>query len=283
MVSVYRPGSLSEALTIRSQEMVNVLAGGTDLMVRNRSWSGTLPAFKQGVLFIGHLEELKNISVAKEHITIGASCTLAQILSDSRIPEYVKLPLMQMASPAIRNVATIGGNICNASPAGDTLPMLYALEASVQLVSRQAARIVGIEDFILGPGSIQLREDEILGQIYIPVATFNTWYYKKAGSRKANAISKVSFFAVANGYNSRILDLRIALGAVAPTPVRSREGEERLTGLELATLPDILPEIMNCYEKLLSPIDDIRSSRSYRHRAALLILESFLVHELTGY
>lgn len=282
MVKAHRPGSLNEALSIRAQEKVTILAGGTDLMVRNRSWSGTLPAFKQAVMFIGHLSELQNIFVERERIKLGASCTLAQIMGDSRVPEYIKLPLGQMASPAIRNMATIGGNICNASPAGDTLPMFYALGASLQLNSKQGSRTIYIDDFIKGPGRTQLQDDEILSEIHIPIASFNQQYYKKVGLRKANAISKVSFFAVASCTNAQIHDLRIALGAVAPTPVRSREGEALLSGLELKALPDVFPNVRACYEKLINPIDDVRSSKMYRYRAALLILEDFLLKVLKG-
>jgi CO/xanthine dehydrogenase FAD-binding subunit len=282
MVKTYRPNRLSEALRIREQENVIVLAGGTDLMVRNRSWSGTLPAFQQDVLFIGHLEELKRIRAAGGLIVLGASCTLAQIMHDWRVPEYIKLPLAQMASPAIRNVATIGGNICNASPAGDTLPMLYALNASLQLNTGQGSRIVNIQDFITGPGRTGLQDDEILTEIRIPIADFNRQYYKKAGLRKANAISKVSFFAVADCRHDRIREVRIALGAVAPTPVRSREGEAILAGIETKARLDAFPDLKACYEKLLSPIDDVRSTKKYRHKTALLILEDFLGQGLEG-
>ncbi|MEN6391787.1 MAG: FAD binding domain-containing protein [Syntrophomonas sp.] len=283
MVRTHHPDSLKEALSIRGMEKVTVLAGGTDLMVRNRSWSGTLPVFERDVLFIGHLEELKKIREKGEFIILGASCTLAQIMHDGRVPEYVKLPLAQMASSAIRNVATIGGNICNASPAGDTLPMLYALNASLQLNSEQGSRIVTIQDFITGPGGTGLQDDEILTEIHIPTACFSHQYYKKAGLRKANAISKVSFFAVANSNHNRIDEVRIALGAVAPTPVRSREGEALLAGLEIEALPERFYDVKACYEQLLSPIDDVRSTEKYRHKAALLILEDFLLNVLRSH
>ena len=95
-------------------------------MVRHKTWSGVAPKLPNPALMIGHLKELREIRVVDDNVRIGACCTLAEILGNGSVPDHVKLPLKQMASPSIRNIATMGGNIANASPAGDSLPMLYA-------------------------------------------------------------------------------------------------------------------------------------------------------------
>ncbi len=280
MVDAFRPADLDECLEILSKQQLTVLAGGTDLMSRNRVWSGALPAFKRPVLFIGHLEELKNSHIDEDYITIGSACTLAQILRNKEIPDFVKLPLPQMASPAIRSVATMGGNICNASPAGDTLPMLFALDAQVVTRSQKASREIPIAEFITGPGKTSIHRDEILIEIKIPKRVLNRCYFKKVGVRRANAISKASFYAAALFEEGRIQELRMAFGAVSPVPVRSRKAEALLAGLEVEQVAGVMHDVKKHYQQLIDPIDDIRSTSRYRRKTSLLILENFLMKEL---
>jgi CO/xanthine dehydrogenase FAD-binding subunit len=266
-----------EALEIRDGgEDSILLAGGTDLMVQHRRGSGVLPDLPEKTMFIGHLSELQEVSVEGEGISIGAACTLARLLGEPNLPDYIKVPLAQMASPAVRNVATIGGNICNSSPAGDTLPMLYALEARLLIQSRRASHSMAVEDFITAPGQNRLQPNEILTQVQIPAAVFDNYYYRKIGARKANAVSKLSFFALSRREGQQIQELRIALGAVAPTVIRSREGESLLAGLNPEEIIPVLPEVWACYQSLIRPIDDVRSSREYRRRVALALLENYL-------
>jgi len=273
VVNAFKPVVLEEALAIRSQYETIVFNGGTDLLVRHKSWSGTSPKWPFDVLYVGDLRELQRIEVGDTKITIGAAVKLAQILGHEQIPEYVKLPIRQMGSPAIRNLGTIGGNICNASPAGDTLPMLYALDAQVTLASQNRTQTLGIKEFITGPGHIQLKPDEIVTQITIPIAGYNHYCYRKVGARKANAITKVSFFAAAKKTGLTIEEVRIAFGAVGPTILRSEAGEALLQGVDESGL-------LAHYQKLLTPIDDVRSSAQYRRQVALQLLQDFLVKEL---
>lgn len=283
MVMVYRPENLQEAIAIRGQENALLLAGGTDLMVRQRSWSGVGPNFSRPVLLIAHLTELRHIWVNGESIVIGASATLNEILGHPDIPIYIKQPLSKMASPAIRNVATLGGNICNASPAGDSLPMLYALEAVLTLQSASGSRQVAVDQFITGPGSNSLADDEILTSITIPVRDYNLAYYKKVGTRKANAISKLSFYGLASLRQGRVEDIRISLGAVGPTPVRSREAEALMRGAYRGELPELIEAVREIYRGIIKPIDDVRSTRSYRLNTAMRILDYFILKELNHY
>lgn len=283
MVMVYRPENLEEALVIRQKENALLLAGGTDLMVRHHSWSGVGPTFSRPVLLIAHLTELRHIRVNAESVVIGACATLNGILHHPNIPIYIKQPLSKMASPAIRNVATLGGNICNASPAGDSLPMLYALEAVLTLQTASGSRQVAVDQFITGPGSSLLADDEILTSITIPMRDYNLAYYKKVGTRKANAISKLSFYGLASLRQGRAEDIRISLGAVGSTPVRSREAEALMRGAAWGELPERAEAVREIYRGLINPIDDVRSTRTYRFNTAMRILDHFIFKELNGY
>lgn len=280
MVKTYRPPTLTDALQIINAEETVLLAGGTDLMVKHRQWSGTLPRFAQPVVFIGHLPELTGIEISKDRVVIGAGTTLASIISHPGVPDYIKIPLTQMASPPIRNLATLGGNICNSSPAGDSLPMLYALEAVLRLQSLAGTKLVGISDFITGPGRNTLKSDQILTRIEIPLLNCKAHYYRKVGARKANSISKISFYAIADYGASRLLRVRIALGAVAPTVVRSPAAEKLMVGAGRDDLIAMAPDVIRIYQELIKPVDDIRSTRIYRQQVSLRLMEHYLTREL---
>ena len=136
MVEGYSPSTFEEALKILNEKDVIIYAGGTDLMVKNKNTTSLLPKFNKDLLYVGNLNELKEIKEDENKIKIGAACTLSSLLRVERIPEVLKEAIRHIASPAIRNMGTIGGNICNASPAGDTLPILYALDAKLKLISK---------------------------------------------------------------------------------------------------------------------------------------------------
>lgn len=276
MVNVYRPASLAEALAIRQAESTVVFAGGTDLMVRHRSWSGTLPSFADNLLLVGQLSELQQISVSPAGLVLGAACSLADILGHPAVPASVKRPISEMAAPAIRNLATIGGNICNASPAGDTLPMLYALDARLTLAATGRERTVAIADFIRGPGQTSLQAHEILTRITIPQAEWPLLFYLKAATRRANALAKVSCFGTGRFQAGRLADLRLALGAVSPTVVRSQAAEQSLVGLTAREIDTARPAFLAVLEPLVRPIDDVRSTRAYRQTVARRMADAFL-------
>ena len=276
MARVWRPVNLEDALRIRSAEHPLILAGGTDWMIkRERYVSGG-----GSVLYIGRLPELRHMIRDGNELRIGAACTFSQLLENPMLPDYVKLPLAEAASPAIRNVATIGGNICNASPAADTLPMLYALNAAVCLQSAVDSKWVSIEDFILGPGKTRLGDDQLMTEIRIPLEHAWRCAYRKVGMRRANSLSKLSFYAVAARAAERLLDVRLALGAVAPTVVRCREAErEILSGGNLIDTA-VLQKVVSFYDELIRPIDDVRSSSRYRRAVALRLLSDYLTKEM---
>lgn len=276
----FRPASLSEALNIRKNDDVMVYCGGSDVMIKYRSWSGTPAQFPKDVLYIGHLKELKSVDVSDFKITIGATVSYAQFLQDERIPTECKKPVEQIGSVAIRNIGTFAGNICNASPAGDTLPMLYALNAKVIVTSTVGKREIAIENFITGPGSTCLKNDEILTHIIIPNKTFSHTFYYKVGTRKANAISKVSVFAVADVVEHRVADIRIAVGSCGPTVIRLREAEEKIINSNISDLELMIKSLLAMYDDRIVAIDDVRSTKVYRSKVALNLIETFLVKEL---
>jgi CO/xanthine dehydrogenase FAD-binding subunit len=269
---VFHPLSLQEALRVRSREHAQVLAGGTDWMVRQARFSNQ----ERPVLYISRLKELQEITLQGEELSIGAACTLTELLQSSLLPEYLKQPLVQMASPAIRNVATIGGNVCNASPAADALPMLYALDAVLCLQSEGNTEWVSVQDFVLGPGRTRLNEGQLLTQIRIPLRQGWHCFYHKAGMRRANSLSKLSFYALAEHASGRLKDVRIAFGAVAPTVVRSREAEEKIISGNRPLSSEQLQSILAQYDTLLKPIDDARSNASYRREISLRLLRQYL-------
>ncbi len=220
MVESVRPKNLGQALEMRPGAIP--FAGGTDLMVKHQATSGALPDFSKNILYIGDLSELKGIEISQEGIRIGAGVKLSALLEEQGIPDYIKRPIQGIGSPAIRNLGTIGGNICNASPAGDSIPLFYALDARLKLVSTKGSRTIGISDFIKGPGKTDLGGDEILTELFIPSYDGHKWAYRKIGARKANAVSKLSVFIMATIDQSLIKDIRIALGAMGPIVIRSR-------------------------------------------------------------
>lgn len=277
MVTTYIPNSLAEALMIKdSDHDVTILAGGTDLMVRYHSGQGLLPEIRKPVLFIGQLAALQQIEKIEKTLYIGAACRLRDVLQHPHVPEILKKAIREMASPAVRNSGTIGGNICNASPAGDTLPPLYVLGASVLIKNLTQSRELSINNFILGPGKVDLRPNELLFSITIPLYEHNVLFYKKVGARKADAISKLSFAGLAKTSGQILKDVKIAFGAVAPRVVRSPELEGLIIGKNISELKGLFPKISKGYAALLQPIDDQRSTIQYRTTVSLNLLEHFL-------
>ena len=199
MVTGHYPTSLKEALALLEKHQGALLiSGGTDVMVVKKE--------AEHVIFLNQIEELKHVEEAKEAahgksiLRIGAGVTYAHMLSHPLIPKVLKQAVLGIASPAIRNIGTMAGNICNASPAGDTLPVLYALDAKVIIHGNEAGKMntrkVPIEAFIQGIRKIDLKPTELVAAIEIPIEAYekmNRCADEKVGARKSEAISKLSF------------------------------------------------------------------------------------------
>lgn len=281
-VDGYLPKTINGALQILNSENVIVYAGGTDLMVRYKNETSLLPRFDKNILYIGQIDELKKVYENNEEIVIGAGCTLASLLRNEHVPEILKKAIRGAASPAIRNMGTIGGNICNASPAGDTLPILYSLNSRCSVISEGLERTINIEDFIYGPRRTALEKNEMLKSITIPKENFNIVHYEKVGARKASAISKLSFAGLCNVENGRVQDLRISFGAVGATVVRLKEAENLIIGREINTLDKFIKEAIEIYDKNINPIDDQRSTAQYRKIVVMNLIKYFFYTEIKG-
>ena len=277
MVKSYIPKTYEEALDLLSKNELVIMAGGTDLMVKKRNWSGLAPKFDAGVLFVSQLDSLNYIRCENDKIHIGAAVTLEKLLDNETVPEILKKAIRLMASPGIRHTATLAGNIGNASPAGDSLPVLYILNAKIVLESIEGMNTVDISDFITGPGSRNMKSSEIIKEIIIDDVEFDYVMYEKVGGRKSDAISKVSFAGAASSEHGMITDIRLAFGAVAPTIYRDAQFENRFINTPAGDLRMMTDFIKEHYEPGINPISDQRSTAEYRTTCALNILGKFLV------
>lgn len=270
------PRNLSEALALRAREpgVWQPFAGGTDLMVLLEA--GKLS--HKNYLNIWKLAELRGIEVTAEQVTLGALTTYTEVQSNPILCEEFPM-LCQAASEtgglAIQNRGTLGGNIVNASPAADSPPALLAYNAEVELISLNGARWVPYHGFHTGYKQTIMRPEELLARIRLPRNSARMiQYYRKVGTRKAQAISKVCLAATALMTKGVMTEVRIALGSVAPIPLRCIKTEGAMQGLRLdeATIERAKAE----FSREIVPIDDIRSTRNYRLRVSLNLLEDFL-------
>jgi CO/xanthine dehydrogenase FAD-binding subunit len=245
-------------------------AGGTDLMVLFEA--GKLP-HKQFVSIWG-LPELRGIEVTPEHITMGALTTYTEVQRHPALRE--EFPLMAQAARetggiATQNRGTLGGNIVNASPAADTPPALLVYDAELELISASGSRWVPYRTFHTGYKQMNLRPDELVTRIRLPRREGWTDYYRKVGTRRAQAISKVCLAGAILRQGGRIADIRIAFGSVAPTVVRCPQAEEILK-----RDPKAIDAARTALASEIAPIDDIRSTATYRLRVATNLLDEFL-------
>lgn len=276
MVEHIIPTSLEEALQYINTHSSILVSGGTDLMVQKRNWAELPPLFTDNVVYIFNLQELKYIQEDEIFIYMGATTPLEVLKKHPLTPHLLKQAIDIIASPALRNMATIAGNIGNASPAGDTLPILYAVNAKVKLQSLDQERIVPIEELILAPRKTSIGKNEMITEIQIPKTHFTKEVFRKVGGRQADAISKVSFTGAVTVVQDIVKDLRIVFGAVGPVMRRSKVIEEHYTNISVSELKDRLNDLKTAYTPLITPIDDQRSNKEYRLQVALNLLEQFI-------
>ena len=285
--TAFRPTTLREALSLRSETGGTLYAGGTDLMVRTMRWGGVPRRSGRPVIFIGHLKEIQGVRREGDFLVIGACSTLVSLQTHPEVPSLMKRIIGVMASPAVRNMATIGGNVCNASPAGDTLPYLYALNGTVLCESAEGQREVPVSQFISGPGTTVLADNEIVTGIRMPCEAFPYEFHRKVAVRRANSLTKASVLGLAKKENGRLIDLRLAFGAVGPTVIRSEEYEQALRDAlsSIGGPPEkepIIRDVLFRYSELLRPIDDQRSTADYRRAVVIRLAAHFLKTVLAG-
>lgn len=277
MVESFIPKTLHEALEYIANNDAILIAGGTDLMILKRNTAGLLPKFDKNVCFLTSILELKRVYKDDEYLYIGSTATLSELINNDLIPDVLKKLFVDMASPNIRNSATLGGNVANASPAGDGIVGLNLLDAKVKVTSIRGSRIIPIEDFVKGVRKIDLNADELIEQFIIPLNFNLKTMWKKVGGRKADAISKISFLGGYRFENGGLKDIRIALGAVYIKTVRSKDIEKSLLNLSKDEILSKLDEILKAYDELIKPIDDVRSDRYYRKKVALNLIKKFFI------
>jgi len=271
------PQTLSEALEMLAEGAADVmpLAGGTNLISDVRGGRR-----RPGVLMnIAGLDELHGIHVSAGNLVIGGGVTIAELLDDPLIAEHgsvLKDAAAIFANPLVRNRATVGGNLADASPAADTAPALLVLGAEVELVCKGGSRWVPLDEFFVGVRDTVRRSDELLVAVRWPVPRpRSASAFRKLGLRKADAITVLSAAVMVEIDNDgRCRLARIALGAVAPRPVRVHDAEGLLRA-KVAT-PALIAEAARLAAGAACPIDDIRGSADYRRQVVDVVVRRLL-------
>jgi CO/xanthine dehydrogenase FAD-binding subunit len=257
-----RPRTIHDALKmLRDDPELVPMAGCTDLYVALNF--GTLKGTK--FLDLWPIERLRRIDVRDDVLQIGALATYTDIIASRRVKKWVPMLIdaaRQIGGPQIQNRGTIGGNVANASPAGDTLPVLAAVDATIVLRNANEARAVKLTEFYTGYRQSLRRPDELILAIEIPRVSGRQWF-RKVGTRQAQAISKIVMAATRDGNQARV-----ALGSVAATVVR-------VPRTEAALAAGAIDEAVRALATEITPIDDVRSTAEYRLTVAQNLLRRF--------
>ncbi len=270
------PGNLQAVLSLMAAEPAQWLpiAGGTDVMVLYSA--GKLANRK--LINIWNIQELRQIEVFPESMRIGAACTYTALREHEVVAR--EFPLLATAASwtggiANQNRGTLGGNIANASPAADSLPALLVYDAELTLISERGERCVAYRTFHTGYKQTALAADELIRSISLP-RRFSGYFShaRKVGARNAQAISKVCLAGLGQIAGGAIRDVRLALGSVAPVPLRLSETEHMLVGKQIE--PSLMEIVKKRVTQEISPIDDIRSTARYRTAVAANLVAEFL-------
>ena len=270
------PKSLSEAYGMLARGRRTPIAGGTDLMVRITGEIGEPPEY---LLDVSRLRELEGITLESGVLVLGARTTYTEIRRDvlcqAHLPALVEAAAT-IGAAQIQNRGTLGGNIANASPAGDMLPVLLASDAEIVVGSAREERTIAAAAFFTAYRRTALADDELILRIRIPLPPGRELRFRKVGTRRAQAISKVVMSVAwrAHGPTSGWSDVRVALGSVAATPIRATATEAVLEG-ERPT-PEVADHAAEVLAAELEPIDDVRSTADYRRTVAARILHRIL-------
>jgi carbon-monoxide dehydrogenase medium subunit len=267
----FAPRSLAEATEVlaKYQGEARTVAGGTDLLLKMKA--GRLSP--KAIVNIKRVPELRGLTF-NSHLTLGALTTLEEIKQSSMIRE--RYPALSdaaatMASVQIRNLATVGGNLCNAAPSADLAPILIALNAAARLAGIEGERRIPLEDFFTGPGTTVLAPGELLVSLEVPPPAGPSVYLKHS-PREHMDIAVVGIGLALRGYNplsQECAEPRVVLGAVAPVPLRARRAEAELTGGPLAA--ERIDRAAKIAAEEAKPIDDVRGSAWYRRRMVAVL------------
>lgn len=263
-----RPKGLSEALKILAEEpQARILAGGTDLvlLVHDRLARPTW------LVDISDLAELQEVRPVDGGLAIGAACRLSALERNSLVPGVLRSACAQIGTPQVRNLATIGGNVCNASPAGDTITPLLVLDAEAVVRSAGGGRAVPLTQFFTGPKKTVLRPGELVVGFNLPAGALRGGAsFHKIGRRREVVIAQVNAAASLSLGGAGEMDrVRLALGSVAPTPRRLMAVEELMRGRRPTAA--LLALAGAAVRDEIRPIDDVRTTAAYRLRVSAVL------------
>jgi carbon-monoxide dehydrogenase medium subunit len=274
------PASLAEAcaLLAKHQGKAKVLAGGTDLIPQMKK-RATTPEFLIGLKNIPNLDYIEFDK--SKGLRIGSLATLESVLNSPVVQSNYHVlaeAVGRMATVQVRNLGTIGGNLCNASPAADSGPPLLIHDALMRLTGPKGERTVPLEEFFICPGECTLEPGEILTEIQVPPPPPQSGAVFIKLSRTAVDLSQVCAAALVIPKNGSSQDVRIALGAVAPTPMRARKAEEIIRGKNLE--PALFEQAALTASSEARPISDIRSSAEYRTEMVKVLTRNAVIQAL---
>ena len=277
----YRPDKINEALDSLSREKLTIAAGCTDL----------LPSTQQdnlgdNILDISGIKSLRNIDFENGFRRIGSGVTWTDIVENNNLPncyDMLKECSLQIGSQQIQNLGTIGGNLCNASPAADGVPCLLSLDASIELLSVNGKRVLKLEDFIKGSRKTELQNNEILTAILIPKeAEIGRSSFLKLGARKYLVISIAMIACKLNLEKDIISDIAISVGSCSAVAKRIKSLENLLIGKSIKD--ELTTIILNYdYENYLSPINDIRGTNNYRLKASKVLVKDTIIKTINKF
>ena len=277
----YRPDKINEALDSLSREKLTIAAGCTDL----------LPSTQQdnlgdNILDISGIKSLRNIDFENGFRRIGSGVTWTDIVENNNLPncyDMLKECSLQIGSQQIQNLGTIGGNLCNASPAADGVPCLLSLDASIELLSVNGKRVLKLEDFIKGSRKTELQNNEILSAILIPKkAEIGRSSFLKLGARKYLVISIAMIACKLNLEKDIISDIAISVGSCSAVAKRIKSLENLLIGKSIKD--ELTTIILNYnYKNYLSPINDIRGTNTYRLKASKVLVKDTIIKTINKF
>ena len=277
----YRPDKINDALYSLSKEKLTIAAGCTDLLPSTQQEN-----LGNNILDISGIKSLRHISFENGFRKIGSGVTWTDLVENNELPkcyDMLKECSLQIGSKQIQNLGTIGGNLCNASPAADGVPCLLSLDASIELLSVNGKRVLKLEDFIKGSRKTELKNNEILSAILIPKeAEIGRSSFLKLGARKYLVISIAMIACKLNLKKDVISEITISVGSCSAVAKRIKSLENLLIGKSIKD--ELTTIILNYnYENYLSPINDIRGTNTYRFKASKVLVKDTIIKTINKF
>ncbi len=277
----YRPDKINDALYSLSKEKLTIAAGCTDLLPSTQQEN-----LGNNILDISGIKSLRHISFENGFRKIGSGVTWTDLVENNELPkcyDMLKECSLQIGSKQIQNLGTIGGNLCNASPAADGVPCFLSLDASIELLSVNGKRVLKLEDFIKGSRKTELQNNEILSAILIPKeAEIGRSSFLKLGARKYLVISIAMIACKLNLKKDVISEITISVGSCSAVAKRIKSLENLLIGKSIKD--ELTTIILNYnYENYLSPINDIRGTNTYRFKASKVLVKDTIIKTINKF